>query len=94
MPALYNSPSALGAFLRRMKAKLGSPKALTATAYKIAKLIYRMLKQKTAYNDLGQDYYEQRYKERLLNNLKRKAALLGHDLYPIEVLKNNALEIC
>jgi transposase len=92
--SLYNSPSALGAFLRRMKGKLGSPKAVTATAYKLAKLIYRMLKQKISYNDMGQDYYEQRYKERLIRNLKRKAALLGLELLPIELLKNKELEIC
>ena len=92
--SLYNSPSALGAFSRRMKRKLGSPKAVTATAYKLAKLIYRMLNQKISYHDMGQDYYEQRYKERLLRSLKRKAALLGHELFPIELLKNKELEIC
>jgi transposase len=91
---LYNSQSALGAFLRRMKAKLGAPKAITATAYKLAKLIYHMLNQKIPYYDIGQDYYEQRYKERLLKNLKRKAALLGHELYPVGLLKNNELGIC
>lgn len=92
--SLYNSPSALGAFLRRMKAKLGPPKAITATAYKLAKLIYRMLSKKISYNDAGQDYYEQRYKERLLKKLKQKAALLGHELHPIELFKNKELEIC
>lgn len=89
--SLYNSPSALGAFLRRMKAKIGSPKAITATAYKLAKLIYRMLSQKVPYSDIGQDYYEQQHKDRLLRNLRRKAAILGCELTPIECLKNNEL---
>lgn len=88
---LYNSPCALGAFLRRMKAKLGSPKAITATAYKLAKLIYRMLSQKIPYNDPGQDYYEQRYKDRLIKNLKRRAATLGYELHQVEPFENNEL---
>lgn len=88
--SLYNSPSALGAFLRRMKGRLGSPKAITATAYKLARLIYRMLKGKNPYKDIGQDYYEQQYKDRVLKNLKRKAALLGFEVHPI-VVKNQAL---
>lgn len=89
--SLYNSQSALGAFLRRMKARIGSPKAITAAAYKLAKLIYRMLKEKISYHDSGQDYYDKLHKDRLLRNLKRKAALLGHELYPIEILENKEL---
>ncbi len=83
--ALYNSPSALGAFLRRMKARVGSPKAITATAYKLAKLIYRMLSQKIPYHDIGQNYYERNHKDRLIKNLKRKAAFLGYELHAITV---------
>lgn len=88
---LHNSPSALGAFLRRMKARVGSPKAITATAYKLAKLFYRMLNKKMPYQDIGQNYYEQKYKERLLKNLKRKAASLGFEIHPVETLKNQGL---
>ena len=42
--SLHSSKSALGAFYRRMRARLGAPKAITATAHKLAKLVYRMLK--------------------------------------------------
>jgi transposase len=80
--ALYNSPSALGSFLRRMKSRIGAPKAITATAYKLAKIIYRMLKQKVDYSDIGQNYYERQYKDKLLKGLKRKAASLGYKLTP------------
>ncbi|HGG64237.1 MAG TPA: IS110 family transposase [Rhodobacteraceae bacterium] len=80
--ALSNSQSALGAYYRRMRSRHGAPKAITATAHKLARLIYSMLKHGTEYVDQGQDYYEQQYKERLMKNLKRKAAQLGFVLVP------------
>ena len=63
--SLYRSKTALGAFFRRMRAKLGAPKAITATAHKLARLIYNMLKYDTEYIDKGQNHYEQRYKEQI-----------------------------
>ena len=47
--SLHHSKSALGAYFRRMKSRLGTPKAITATAHKLARLIYSMLKHGTAY---------------------------------------------
>jgi transposase len=81
---LHHSDSALGAFLRRLKTRLGAPKAITATAYKIARLIYSMLKYGKEYVDAGQDYYEQQYKGRVIENIKKKAKSLGFQLLPIE----------
>lgn len=81
---LYNSQSAIGAFLRRQKARLGSPKAITATARKLAIIIYRMIKYKMPYKDAGQEYYEQRYRDRIIKNLKRKAKLFGLDLIEMQ----------
>lgn len=78
--SLYRSQCALGAYYRRMKARLGAPKAITATAHKLARLIYSMLKHGTEYTDVGQDYYEQQYKSRALKNLKARARQLGFDL--------------
>ena len=78
--SLYRSKSALGAYLRRQKARLGAPKAITATAHKLARLIYSMLKNGTQYTDAGQDYYEQRYRTRVVENLKRRALELGFTL--------------
>lgn len=80
---LLHSKSALGAYLRRQKARLGTPKAITATAHKMARLIYAMLTNGTAYVDLGQDYYETRYRSRVLQNLKRKAQEMGFELVAI-----------
>ena len=77
---LHHSRSALGAFFRRLKARLGAPKAITATARKLACLVYNMLKHGTAYVDQGQHYYEQRYQERVLSNLSRRAQDLGYQL--------------
>lgn len=78
------SHSALGAFYRRIRARHGAPIAITATAHKIARIFYHMLKNKQAYNDPGQDYYEQKYHQRVINNLERKAKALGMALVPLQ----------
>lgn len=78
--AVGRSNSALGAFYRRLRARLGAPKAITATAHKLARIFYRMWKTREQYVDLGADYYEQKYRERVLNNLKKKARSLGFEL--------------
>ena len=78
----YRSRSALGAYLRRMTARLGKPAAITATAHKLARLIYSMLRYGTEYVDRGQDYYERAYKERVVQNLTRRAKELGFVLVP------------
>ena len=77
---LFNSKSALGAYLRRQRSRLGAPKAITATAHKLARLVYAILKHGTAYADAGQDYYEERYRSRVVQNLKRKAHEFGYQL--------------
>lgn len=82
---LHRSHSALGGFFRRQKSKLGSPKAITATAYKIARLLYAMLRYGQEYVDVGMDYYETQYQGRVLNNLTKKAKTLGFQLVPLEV---------
>jgi transposase len=84
--SVSRSDSALGAFYRRMRAKHGGPKAITATAHKIARIFYHLLKHKEEYYDPGQDYYEQKYRERVIRNLKRRAKDLGLDLVPQQVV--------
>ena len=81
--ALHRSDSALGAFLRRKKAQLGAPKAITATAHKLARIIYSMLKYGQKYVDAGAEYYERQYRQRALSNAKRRAAQLGYKLAPM-----------
>jgi transposase len=85
--ALFKSKSALGAYLRRQRSRLGAPKAITATAHKLARLVYTMLKHGTAYVDAGQEYYEERYRTRVVQNLKRKAQKFGFSLVEITGLQ-------
>jgi transposase len=59
--SLANSTSALGGFYRRIRARLGAPQAITATAHKLARIFYRMWTTGQSYIDLGSDYYENRY---------------------------------
>jgi len=82
--SLNQSQSALGAYFRRLKAHIGAPKALTAAAYKLARILYRMLKYGAGYVDQGEVAYEERYRDRLLHNLKRRAAELGFQLTAID----------
>lgn len=84
--ALHRSKSALGAFLRRKKAQLGAPEAITATAHKIAKIFYCMIKNKTEYKDIGASYYEQKFKDRTIKKLALRAESMGFTL-----VKNEAI---
>lgn len=81
---LHHSKTALGAFFRRIKARLGAPKAVTATAHRLAVIIYHMLDKGEEFVEIGQNQYEQRYKERLLTSLEHRAKDLGYDLTPIK----------
>ena len=82
--SLHRSDSALGAFFRRMRAKHGPAKAVTATAHKLARIIYFMLRDRTPYQDPGAKQYEEQHQERLIRNLKRKAVRFGMQLIPAE----------
>jgi transposase len=86
---LHRSDSALGAFLRRLKTRLGPGKAIAATAHKLAIIIFNMLKKGVEYTEIGQDYYEKQYRERLVKNLSSRAKNLGFDLVPIPVNSNS-----
>lgn len=81
---LYRSTSYLGAFFRRMRARLGGPKAITATAHKLAKILYRMIVDGEDYQELGENYYEQKFQERVMENLKKRAKEMGYSLTPIQ----------
>lgn len=80
---LRSSRSALGAYFRRMCARMDKPKAVTATAHKLARLVYVMLSRGEEFVDQGQQYYEQRYRERVVRQLTRRAKDLGLTLVPL-----------
>jgi hypothetical protein len=82
--ALRSSKSALGAYFRRLCSRMDKPKAVTAAAHKLARLIYTMLTKGQEYTDQGQDYYEERYRERVLHALSQRAAKLGMKMVAIE----------
>lgn len=72
--------TALGAFYRRLAARVGKSKAVTATARKLAVLFYNALRYGIEYQDAGADYYEEQYRQRVLRNLRRRAQTLGFEL--------------
>jgi transposase len=74
---LIRSRSYLGAQYRRLRTKLGAPKAITAMAHRLARLVYRMLKYGQRYVDKGTEYYENRYRQQQIHLLQKKAAKLG-----------------
>lgn len=79
---LSKSQTALGAFLRRLKARLGPAKAITATAHKLAVILYNMIKNRTSYKEAGADYHDKLHKERAVKNLRRFAERLGYAVMP------------
>ena len=81
--SLRRSQSALGAYHRRLCVRMDRPKAITATAHKLARLVYFMLTKGQPYTDAGQQHYEERYRERVLQNLNRRAHNLGFQLVPV-----------
>ena len=72
--------TALGAFYRRLAARVGKAKAVTATARKLAILFYNALRFGMTYADPGTSYYEKRYRQRVIHNLHRRAKSLGFTL--------------
>ena len=78
--ALGRSDHALGAFYRRLAVRVGKPKAITATARKLAILVYRMLRHQLTYNELSSADYDQQQRSRILRGLRKRAASLGLEL--------------
>ncbi len=83
--AVGRTETALGAFYRRLSARVGKAKAVTATARKIAVLFYNTLRHGMAYSDPGASHYEERYRRRVLTNLERRAKSLGYVLQEASV---------
>jgi len=80
--ACYHAQNVLGAFYRRVQARAGAPKAVVATAHKLAERVYRLLKHGTDYVCQDVAAYEAAYRQRLVKGLARKAATLGYRLEP------------
>jgi transposase len=78
--SLCNSTCALGAYYRRLASRISKAKALKAVAHKLAVLIYNLLKNGSAYVEIGQEQYEKKYREKRIKNLMRNAKELGFQL--------------
>ena len=80
--SLARSDSALGAFYRRMASRMDKPRANTAVAHKLARMVYFMLTRGEDFVDQGQQRYEEQQHQRSVAALKRRAAALGFDIKP------------
>jgi hypothetical protein len=80
--ALRSSKSALGAYYRRLCGRMDKGKAVTAAAHKLARLFYALMTKGQEYVDQGQQYYEERYRQRVIHHLQRRAQSLGMSLMP------------
>ncbi len=83
---LERSQSALGGFYRRMKARLGAAEAVTATAHKLARIVYRLIKHGETYVRQGMEDYEKKFQARKLAALQRTAKIMGFELVPKQTL--------
>jgi transposase len=82
--SLQKSESALGAFYRRMRTRLGAPKAVTAAAHKLARIIYHMLKTREPYDESVFARAEIKYRQRAENRLRAMAQNLGYTIAPAQ----------
>ncbi len=76
--------TALGAYYRRIGYRVGKPKAITATARKLAILVYRVLRGDIDYSDPGAEAYEAQHRKRTVRNLRNRAQRLGLGLIDLE----------
>jgi transposase len=91
--ALMRSKSYLGAYLRRQRARLGAPKAITALAHKLARIIYNLMRYGVAYMKQTEEAYAEQVRARLEKQLRRRAAELGYELHKIEPAAQPAVEV-
>jgi transposase len=90
--SLMRSKSYLGAYLRRQRSRLGAPKAITATAHKLARIVYNLLRYGVAYMKQTEEAYAEQVRERLEKQLRRRARELGYELTKIATPVEPALE--
>jgi transposase len=80
--SLSRNDSALGAFYRRLCARMDKPRANTAVAHKLARMVYFMLTRGEAFVDQGQQHYEEQQRQRSIAALRRRASALGFQITP------------
>ena len=83
---VVKTQTALGAFYRRLAVRIGKAKAVTATALKLAVLFYNVMRYGKEYRDPGVDYYEERYRQKVLKSLQARAKRMGLAVVPESML--------
>ena len=81
--SLHHSKSALGDFYRRMRAKLGAPKAITATAHKLARIIFHLVTTRQQFDDSRFGTDQLRFQKRQEAKLRARAKAIGFELIPL-----------
>ena len=89
---LVRSKSYLGAYLRRQRSRLGAPKAITALAHKLARIVYNLLRYGVAYLKQTEAEYAEQVRARLEKQLRRRAAELGFELRKMETAPASTVE--
>ncbi len=84
--AVARSDSAFGAYYRSMRARLGPQQAMVATAHKMARVFYHVLKYREAFKPESIERYEQQRRDREIKHLMRRATKLGYELMPVVTL--------
>jgi hypothetical protein len=82
--SLMRSRSSLGAYLRRQRSRLGAPKAITATAHKLGRILYHLMRYGEAYVKRTEEAYAAQVRERLEKHLHRRARELGYEVKKIQ----------
>jgi transposase len=82
--SVTRSDTAFGAFFRRLAAHIGVEQAIVATAHKIARTVYAMLKNRLPFQEVGAHEYARRYRQRVIATLTKRAQALGFSLVPQE----------
>jgi transposase len=90
--ALMRSKGYLGAYLRRQRSRLGAPKAITALAHKLARIIYNLMRYGVAYMRQTEEAYAEQVRARLEKQLRRRAAELGYELRKVEAAPQPTVE--
>jgi transposase len=86
---LYRSHSALGDYFRRLRARLGSPAAITAAAHKLARILFAMLRDRRSFDPQLLGVLNEKHLRRRQNSLRKYAASLGFELVPIQNLAHS-----
>lgn len=84
--ALHRSQTFLGEYFRRMKARLGAPKAITAVAHKLGRIVYHMITTQQEFDATIFHYQERQAQDRKRSRLQAQAKELGFQLVPVEVV--------